>query len=239
MPGGTPGRSGRDPPDGSPEVSVAHRRGLQHAGDAERRDLIEARSAVDDERAGEAEREGGLGDEGQSFRGRRRRLRRVAPAGFASGPTRFIDRRNPQLARRAGPTCRMAGCIRGANMKTMPDSAKHGRHRLDWRFERNAERFEHVGAAAAGGVRAVAVLRDADAGSGSHECRGGRDVERGHDAATRPTVADERVRSRDAATGSSHRGALERRPPARPAFRHGRGVPSIAPPSAPASTRHA
>ena len=47
---------------------------------------------------------------------------RPALAGFASGPIRFITV-GIAISRRTGPTWRIAGCIVGANMNTMPASS--------------------------------------------------------------------------------------------------------------------
>ena len=48
---------------------------------------------------------------------------RRTPAGLASGPTRFMRVGTPS-SRRTGETCRIAGCIAGANMNTIPASAR-------------------------------------------------------------------------------------------------------------------
>ena len=54
---------------------------------------------------------------------------RPARAGLANGPTRFITV-GTAISRRTGPTCRMAGCIVGANMNTMPARSRTSRIRV-------------------------------------------------------------------------------------------------------------
>ena len=98
-------------------------------------------------------------------------------------------------SRRIGPTCRMAGCISGANMNTMPARSSAARHDADRRVDRHAELLEHVRAAALRGERAVAVLRDAHSGTRDEQRRGGRDVERVDRPAARAARVDQLVRT--------------------------------------------
>ena len=65
------------------------------------------------------------------------------------------------------------------------DLADAGRGLRGAERDRAAQRFEHIGAAAAGGHRAVAVLGDGHAAAGQHERRGGAGVERPPSVASR------------------------------------------------------
>ena len=81
-------------------------------------------------------------------------------------------------SRRTGPTCRIAGCMSGANMKTIPVSAERRLHHRHRRVDRHAKRLEHVRAAALRRERAIAVLRDTHANPRDKQRRRRRDVER-------------------------------------------------------------
>ena len=119
---------------------------------------------------------------------------RPALAGLASGPTMFITVGMPS-SRRTGPTCRIAGCISGANMKTMPASRSARSITVERDVDRDAERLEHVGAAALRGEGAVAVLRDPHAGARREQRGRRRDVERVDRAAAGAAGVDEIVRT--------------------------------------------
>ena len=67
-------------------------------------------------------------------------------------------------------------------MNTMPGALKNGDHLLGLELDLNAQRGEHVGAAAARSERAVPVFGDACASSGGEECGGRGDIE-GHECA--------------------------------------------------------
>ena len=99
-----------------------------------------------------------------------------APAGLVSGPMRLNVVAMPS-SRRTGATCFMARWWRGREHEAdagLGDAAAHLRR---GEVDGDAERLEHVGAAALAGRRAVAVLGHRDAGAGGHEGRRGRDVE--------------------------------------------------------------
>ena len=87
---------------------------------------------------------------------------RVAPAGLVSGPSRLNAVRTPS-SRRVGAACRIDGWNVGAKKNA---DAGLGQAALDDRRRRrdvDAERLEHVGAAALARHRPVAVLGDAHA----------------------------------------------------------------------------
>ena len=95
----------------------------------------------------------------------------------------------------------------GANMKTMPASRSARCHHRDRRVDRDAERLEHVGAAALRGERAVAVLRDAHARARDDERRRRRDVEGVDRPAAGAAGVDQLVRRSAGSTTIARRSA--------------------------------
>ena len=86
---------------------------------------------------------------------------------------------------------------------------ERARHDLDRRLDRDAERLEHVGAAALRRERAVAVLGDAHARARDEQRRGGRDVEGVDRSAAGAAGVDQIVAARSAGSSTI---ALSERP---------------------------
>ena len=94
----------------------------------------------------------GVQDFGQGGEKIARRRRRGAgtPAGLVSGPRMLKSVRTPS-SRRGAMACFMAPCWPGANMKPTPSSPMQGDHLGRGQVEPDAERLQHVGAAAFAG----------------------------------------------------------------------------------------
>ena len=105
-----------------------------------------------------------------------------ALAGLVSGPSRLNMVRAP-ISRRGPMACFMAPWCAGANMNPTPTSRMQRATCSGVQVQAHPQGLQYVGAAAAPGRRAVAVLGDAGPCRRRHEGAGGGDVECTHGVA--------------------------------------------------------